>query len=54
MGPAFPPTPEYRPLPLPAALYSQASSPDEEALVQGAAYCGYTLLTRLPDAVEVQ
>jgi magnesium-transporting ATPase (P-type) len=31
----------------------QASSPDEEALVQGAAYLGYKLISRTTDAVVV-
>lgn len=32
---------------------SQASSPDEEALVQGAAYLGYRLLSRTTEQVKV-
>lgn len=32
----------------------QASSPDEEALVQGAAYLGYELLSRTTDVVKVR
>eukprot|EP00775_Hariotina_reticulata_P007204 gene7204-7418_t len=36
------------------SLQYQASSPDEEALVQGAAYLGYRLVSRTTDAVEVE
>lgn len=35
-------------------LLLQASSPDEEALVQGAAYLGYELLARTTDFVRVR
>ncbi|GMH43083.1 hypothetical protein BSKO_11005 [Bryopsis sp. KO-2023] len=35
-------------------LQYQAESPDEEALVQGAAYLGYRLLSRSTDQVEVE
>ncbi|KAG1664091.1 hypothetical protein FOA52_013275 [Chlamydomonas sp. UWO 241] len=36
------------------SIVYQATSPDEEALVQGAAYLGYTLVSRTADRVEVR
>lgn len=45
----------YRPGPLaPTPCHPQASSPDEEALVQGAAYAGYRLLRRGAESVELE
>lgn len=35
-------------------LLRQASSPDEEALVQGAAYLGYRLVSRTTDTVKIE